>query len=150
MFPPPPVSIAHRMSMGSEKGSARNRLHGPTFGASDDLSRRHPVGDASLVAAWGDDIQIAWNELLADQYPWSERNEDAWLDDAARCRVAVVRPREPSRGGGSLARGGTCIAAFEGRLADANPGGADEVIAAYRRWGDDLASHLHGEFAFVL
>jgi asparagine synthase (glutamine-hydrolysing) len=111
------------------------------------------MATTSLVAAWGDDIQTAWNEILADQYPQCDRDVSVWCDDGARCRIAAVRTREndTSNDDIGIANASNCTAVFEGALAaDIAPRGAEAAIAAYLRWGDECAAHLVGEFAFVL
>jgi hypothetical protein len=111
-----------------------------------------PVYPSSLVAAWGDDIRNAWDHILADQYPLAEVDHDVWCDDDVPLRLACVRPRHGQREVLGVVRTSDCAVILDGRLDDVadSRSCAEEVIAAYQRWGAECAAHLAGEFSFVL
>jgi asparagine synthase (glutamine-hydrolysing) len=107
---------------------------------------------ASLVAAWGDDDQRAFDELAAD-VPIPHKAVDSWRDETERisigwapCSGASEPPNETK---GSLLSLENCVVAFDGRL-HTETDDVPAVIEAYRRWGLDCSAHLRGDFSFIL
>lgn len=112
-------------------------------------------GRRLLVATWGQNYDEAWDTIAADLDFGRSSTRAKWRDDTTPFAVGWVDPAGRTRTGDpgpAVEAPGEYVVVFDGRL-DARRHHDGEIRAisdAYQRWGLDCATHLDGEFSFIL